>query len=141
MARRDREADMLGSSYSFTRTLANVKLDEARERITEALKKEGFGVLTEIDVKATLKKKIDVDFRPYVILGACNPPIAHKALQAEAALGLLLPCNVVVAENDDGGSEVAVIKPESMFSLVNKPEMEPLVKEVTERLTRALEMA
>ncbi len=141
MARRDREADMLGSSYSFTRTLANVKLDEARERITEALKKEGFGVLTEIDVKATLKKKIDVDFRPYVNLGACNPTIAHKALQAEAALGLLLPCNVVVAENDDGGSEVAVIKPESMFSLVNKPEMEPLVKEVTERLTRALEMA
>jgi len=132
---------MLSSDYGFTRTLANVKLDEARTRITEALKEEGFGILTEIDVKATLKEKIDVDFRPYVILGACNPPIAHKALTAEPAIGLLLPCNVVVAETDDGGSEIAVIKPESMFSLVNNPEMEPLVKDVTERLTRALEAA
>ena len=132
---------MLDSDYGFTRTFANVKLDDARTRITEALKKEGFGVLTEIDVKATLKKKIDVDFRPYVILGACNPPIAHKALTAEPAIGLLLPCNVVVAETDDGGSEVAVIKPEAMFSLVKSPDMEPLVKDVTERLTRALEAA
>jgi uncharacterized protein (DUF302 family) len=132
---------MLNSDYGFTRTFANVKLDEARTRITEALKAEGFGVLTEIDVKATLKKKIDVDFRPYVILGACNPPIAHKALTAEPAIGLLLPCNVVIAETDDGSSEVAVIKPEAMFSLVKNPDMEPLVKDVTERLTRALEAA
>ena len=132
---------MLSSDYGFTRTFANVKLDEARTRITDALKAEGFGVLTEIDVKATLKKKIDVDFRPYVILGACNPPIAHKALTAEPAIGLLLPCNVVVAETDDGSSEVAVIKPEAMFSLVKNPDMEPLVKDVTERLTRALEAA
>ena len=132
---------MLDSDYGFTRTFANVKLDDARTRITEALKKEGFGVLTEIDVKATLKKKIGVVFRPYVILGACNPPIAHKALTAEPAIGLLLPCNVVVAETDDGGSEVAVIKPEAMFSLVKSPDMEPLVKDVTERLTRALEAA
>jgi len=132
---------MLDSNYGFTRTFANVKLDEARNRITEALKKEGFGVLTEIDVKATLKKKLDVDFRPYVILGACNPPIAHKALLAEPAVGLLLPCNVVVAETDDGGSEVSVIKPEAMFSVVNNAEMEPLVRDVTDRLTRALESA
>ena len=132
---------MLSSDYGFTRTFANVKLDEARTRITDALKAEGFGVLTEIDVKATLKKKIDVDFRPYVILGACNPPIAHKALTAEPAIGLLLPCNVVVAETDDGSSEVAVIKPEAMFSLVKNPDMEPLAKDVTERLTRALEAA
>ena len=132
---------MLSSNYGFTRTFDNVKLDEARARITDALKAEGFGVLTEIDVKATLKKKIDVDFRPYVILGACNPPIAHKALTAEPAIGLLLPCNVVVAETDDGSSEVAVIKPEAMFSLVKNPDMEPLVKDVTERLTRALEAA
>ena len=132
---------MLNSDYGFTRTFDNVKLDDARSRITEALKKEGFGVLTEIDVKATMKKKLDVDFRPYVILGACNPPIALKALTAEPAIGLLLPCNVVVAETDDGSSEVAVIKPEAMFSLVKNPDMEPLVKDVTERLTRALEAA
>ena len=132
---------MLSSDYGFTRTFANVKLDAARTRITDALKAEGFGVLTEIDVKATLKKKIDVDFRPYVILGACNPPIALKALTAEPAIGLLLPCNVVVAETDDGSSEVAVIKPEAMFSLVKNPDMEPLAKDVTERLTRALEAA
>mgnify|MGYP003572857237 FL=1 len=132
---------MLSSDFGFTRTLTNVKLDDAKNRITAALKSEGFGVLTEIDVKATLKKKIDVDFRPYVILGACNPPIAHKALLAEPALGLLLPCNVVVAETDDGSSEIAVIKPSAMFSLVKNPAMEPLVKDVTERLTRALEAA
>ena len=132
---------MLSSDYGFTRTFANVKLDDARTRITEALKNEGFGVLTEIDVRATMKTKLDVDFRPYVILGACNPPIAHKALTAEPAIGLLLPCNVVVAETDNGDSEVSVIKPEAMFSLVKNPNMEPLVKDVTERLTRALENA
>ena len=132
---------MLSSDYGFTRTFANVKLDDARTRITEALKNEGFGVLTEIDVRATMKTKLDVDLRPYVILGACYPPIAHKALTAEPAIGLLLPCNVVVAETDNGDSEVSVIKPEAMFSLVKNPNMEPLVKDVTERLTRALENA
>ena len=116
---------MINVDYGFTRTLANTKLEEARERITNALKEQGFGVLTEIDVKATLKKKIDVDFRPYVILGACNPPIAHQALQAEPGMGLLLPCNVVVAEDDDGGAVISVIKPEAMFKLVNRDDLAP----------------
>lgn len=132
---------MLDSNFGFTRSLGDVKLDEARERIIEALKQEGFGVLTEIDVRATLKKKLDVDFRPYVILGACNPSLAHQALSSEPGIGLLLPCNVVVAETDDGGSEVSVAKPEAMFSLVNNPQMETLVRDATERLTRALEAA
>ena len=132
---------MINVDYGFTRTLANTKLEEARERITNALKEQGFGVLTEIDVKATLKKKIDVDFRPYVILGACNPPIAHQALQAEPGMGLLLPCNVVVAEDDDGGAVISVIKPEAMFKLVNRDDLAPLVDEVTKKLTAALEAA
>ena len=132
---------MFDVDYGFTRTLPNTKLDQARERIEKSLKEQGFGVLTEIDVKATLKKKIDVDFRPYLILGACNPPIAYQALQAEPGIGLLLPCNVVVAEDDEGGAVVSVIKPAAMFSLVNKPEMAPLVEQVTEKLTTALEKA
>jgi uncharacterized protein (DUF302 family) len=132
---------MLDSDYSLTRTFTGAKLDDARARITEALKAEGFGVLTEIDVRATFKKKIDADFRPYVILGTCNPPIAHEALRAEAAIGLILPCNVVVAETDDGDSEVAIIDPKAMFSVASNPALQPLVEEVTERLTRALENA
>ena len=132
---------MLSSDYGFTRTFPDIRLNQARERIVEALKKEGFGILTEIDVKETLKTKLDVNFRPYVILGACNPPIAHKALTAEPAIGLLLPCNVVVAETDDGATEVSVVKPEAMFSLVKNPSMKPLAQDVTTRLTRALESA
>jgi uncharacterized protein (DUF302 family) len=132
---------MINVEYGFTRSFPNLSLGEARERISEALKKEGFGILTEIDVKATLKKKLDVDFRPYLILGACKPPIAHQALQKEPGIGLLLPCNVVVAETDDGGTEVSIAKPEAMFSLINNPEFRPLVAEVTESLTRALENA
>jgi uncharacterized protein (DUF302 family) len=118
-----------------------IGFDQAVEKVTEELKKEGFGVLTEIDVKATLKKKLDVDFRPYVILGACNPPIAHEALQAEPGIGLILPCNVVVAEDDAGGAVISVIKPEAMFSLVNREVLAPLVDRVTKKLTAALEAA
>jgi uncharacterized protein (DUF302 family) len=132
---------MFNVDYGFTRTLPNTKLEEARARITSALAEQGFGVLTEIDVKATLKKKLDVDFRPYVILGACNPPIAHEALQAEPGIGLILPCNVVVAEDDAGGAVISVIKPEAMFSLVNREVLAPLVDRVTKKLTAALEAA
>ncbi|MEE8409268.1 MAG: DUF302 domain-containing protein [Myxococcota bacterium] len=132
---------MLDSNYGFTRTFPGTSFEKARERITSALQKEGFGILTEIDVKATLKKKIDVDFRPYVILGACNPSIAHKALLAEPAIGLLLPCNVVVAEDDDGTTVVSIIKPEKMFQVVDNAGMQPLVDEVTKKLTSALESA
>ena len=132
---------MLNAHYGFTRSFPDTSLDQARERITAALKEQGFGILTEIDVRATLKKKLDVDFRPYVILGACSPPFAHKALTEEPAIGLLLPCNVVVAETDDGGAEVSIAKPEEMFKIVKNPKIESLVKEVTEKLTRALETA
>jgi uncharacterized protein (DUF302 family) len=89
--------------------------DDAVQRVTEALKSEGFGVLTEIDVQATLKKKLDADFRRYVILGACNPPLAHRALSANPAVGLLLPCNVTVYESDEGGSVVSIVDPNVML--------------------------
>ncbi len=106
-------------SYYFSKVL-DTTFEEAVSRATEELKKEGFGILTEIDVKETLKKKLDVDFRKYKILGACNPPFAYQALQAEERIGLMLPCNVIVQELSDGGIEVAAIDPEaSMQAIVN----------------------
>ena len=110
--------------------------ETAIQRVTDALKVEGFGVLTEIDVKATLKKKIDVDFRPYKILGACNPPLAHKALTADAQVGLLLPCNVVVSQEDDGVIQVSIIDPISMLGIVSTPGVEPVAIEARARLER-----
>ena len=124
--------------YGYTRHLPGVPHAEARERITAALKEEGFGILTEIDVAATLKTKLDVDFRPYVILGACNPQLAHRALGAELAVGLLLPCNVCVWE-EDGGSVVSIAKPEAMFEIVGRPDVQPVANEAGERLRRALD--
>jgi uncharacterized protein (DUF302 family) len=97
--------------YGFERRLADSTFDQAVEKVTAALKSEGFGVLTEIDVKATLRKKLDVDFRRYVILGACNPNLAHRALAAEPQIGLLLPCNVVVQEAPEGGVVVSIADP------------------------------
>ena len=99
------------------------------------LKQEGFGVLTEIDVKATLKKKLDVDFRKYVILGACNPPLAHQALTAELEIGLLLPCNVIVYEVN-GGSVVSIVDPISMLDVVANPDIQPVADEARTRLGR-----
>lgn len=130
---------MYDVAYGYTRELKNVTVEQAIERITAALKTEGFGVLTTIDVKETLKKKIGADFRKFTILGACNPNIAHRALGAELGVGLLLPCNVCVFEGDEGQAVVQIVKPASMFQLVNKPGMEPLVAEADERLGRALE--
>ena len=124
-------------AYGHTVRLPDVSFDDARTRITDALKQEGFGVLTEIDVKATMKAKLDVDFRRYVILGACNPHLAHKALSADLGIGLLLPCNVCVWE-DEGGSVVSIIRPEAMFSVVKTPGMEPIVEEVERKLRAAL---
>jgi uncharacterized protein (DUF302 family) len=128
------------SSRSYTAQLRDVPFDQARTRIVDALKNEGFGILTEFDVRGTLKAKLDREFRRYVILGACNPHLAHRALQAELGIGLLLPCNVCVWE-EEGGSVVSIAKPQSMFELVSRPEVEPVAKEAHERLHRALERA
>ncbi len=112
--------------------------DEAVAWVTEELKKEGFGVLTTIDVKATLKKKIDVDFRPYTILGACNPKLAHQALSKDAQMGLMLPCNVIVQEAEGGGVEVSVINPNAMFNVMGDDSLQDVAKEADERLRRVV---
>jgi len=125
-------------SYGYTRTLPGVGYDAAVQRVTEALKKEGFGVLTTIDVKETLKQKIGADFRRYVILGACNPQLAHRALGTELGVGLLLPCNVTVFEGDDGKTVVQVVKPQAMLSVIRRPELEAIAGEADQRLQRAL---
>ena len=112
---------------------------EAVRRTTEALKQEGFGVLTTIDVQATLKTKIDVDYKPYVILGACNPHLAYRALQAEPELGLLLPCNVIVYDNGDGTSRVSIIDPHQMMGFVQNPVLNTVADEAASRLHRVVE--
>jgi len=125
-------------SYYFSKTL-DVEFDEAVERVTAGLKQEGFGILTDIDVKATLKKKMDIDFRKYRILGSCNPPFAHKALLAEDKIGLMLPCNVIVQETSDGKTEVAAIDPVASMSAVENPDLEPIGGEVREKLKKVIE--
>jgi uncharacterized protein (DUF302 family) len=113
--------------------------DEALVKVPEALKTEGFGVLTEIDVKETLKKKLDVDFRRYKILGACNPPFAHRALQAELEIGMLLPCNVIVYEGDDGRAVVSAVDPVQTMAAQASGEIKKLADEVRTKLTRVLD--
>ena len=114
-------------------------IDEADARVRAALKEEGFGVLTEIDVRATLKKKLDVDFRPYRILGACNPQLAHQALTAEIDIGLLLPCNVVVYAGESAEeSVISVLDPEVQLAASGRTDIEPLAKEVRARMLRVL---
>jgi uncharacterized protein (DUF302 family) len=126
-------------AYGITRRLPDVDFDQAIDRTTVASTSEGFGVLTEIDVKATLKQKLGVDFRRYRILGACNPPLAHRALTTEPAIGLLLPCNVVVTEEESGGSTVSAAAPKEMFRVVDNPKLGPIVEEVEAKLRRALD--
>lgn len=124
--------------YGISITVA-LPYEHAVERTREALATEGFGVLSEIDVAATLKKKLDVDFRPYVILGACNPPLAHQALTAERDIGLLLPCNVIVyAADEPGRSVVAAMDPVEALSLAGNADLLPLAEDVKSRLKRVL---
>ncbi len=126
-------------TYGFGATLA-LPYAQALERTRAALKDQGFGVLTEIDVKQTMKAKLDVDFRPYVILGACNPPLAHRALSADLGIGLLLPCNVVVYDNGDGTSTVEVMDPEAALGLVgDAPVIADVAHEARTRLRQALD--
>lgn len=124
--------------YGFRATL-NVPYEQAVEKATAALKEEGFGVLTEIDVKATLKKKLDADFRRYVILGACNPKLAYQALQNELEIGLLLPCNVIVYETDEGQSVISIVDPISMLGVVQSPKLDGVAHEARTRLQRVIE--
>jgi len=128
----------MSTTYSFTTTL-NVPYEAAIEQTTAALKKEGFGILTEIDVKETLKKKLDVDFQRYIILGACNPPLAYQALQAEPEIGLLLPCNVIVYESGPDRSVVSIVDPLTMLGVVENEALSGVAEEARTRLTRVLE--
>ena len=125
-------------SYYFSKTL-KVSFDEAIAKVTEALKKDGFGIITEIDVKETLKKKLNVDFRKYRILGACNPPYAYKALQAEDKIGLMLPCNVIVQELPGGKVEVAAIDPVASMAAVKNTKLGEVGKEVSAKLKAVID--
>ncbi len=129
----------MSANYAMSRRFSGKRGADPvlREAVTTALSQQGFGVLTEIDVQATMKKKLDVDIPPHVILGACNPSLAHQALQAEADIGLLLPCNVVIREDGDE-TVVAAIDPQVMFSVVDREDVAPLAAEVKERLQAAL---
>jgi len=124
--------------YCFSKRV-DMTFDEAIAKVTEELKKEGFGILTEIDVKATLKKKLDVDFRDYIILGACNPPFAYEALKVEERIGLMLPCNVIVQVTPDGATEVAAIDPVASMAAVGNPALEPLGLEVREKMKKIVD--
>ncbi len=126
------------TTFGIKKTL-RATYDEALARVPEALNSEGFGVLTEIDVQATLKQKLGVDFRRYKILGACNPPFAHEALQAELEIGLMLPCNVVVYEGDDRRTVVMAIDPTKTVAATGNAKLAELAGKVKDRLTRALE--
>ena len=120
-------------SYYFSKTL-NVPFDEAVERVIQELKKEGFGILTDIDVKATLKKKLNVDFKKYRILGACNPPFAYRALQAEDKIGTMLPCNVIVQEHIEGAVEVSAIDPVASMQAIHNPGLHHIAQEIQAKL-------
>lgn len=124
--------------YYFSKTIAD-SFDNAIQKVTEALKAEGFGILTEIDIKATLKKKLDVDFYNYKILGACNPPYAYKALLAEDKIGTMLPCNVIVQEKEAGQVEVSAVDPAASMQAIENEELAGIAKEISARLQKVIE--
>jgi len=124
-------------AYYFSKNV-NLRYDDAIAKVTEELKKEGFGILTEIDVKETLKKKLDVEFRPYKILGACNPPFAYKALQAEEKIGTMLPCNVIVQQNDDG-VEISAVDPMASMQAVDNPTLAEVAEMIQAKLKSVIE--
>lgn len=126
-------------TYYFSKTLKNTSFDVAKEMVTEELKKEGFGVLTHIDVKETLKKKIDVDVRRYEILGACNPHFAYKALSTEEKIGLMLPCNIVVEENKDGSIDISAIDPIASMGAVENSNLGDIASEVQQKLKKVID--
>ncbi len=125
------------SNYGYSRTV-ELGYPQAVERVTQTLKEEGFGILTQIDVKATLKEKLGVNFPNYIILGACNPSYAHKSLQLETELGLLLPCNVIVYEHE-GKTQVAMLKPTAALGLVGNPQLDEFAQEVEAKVKRAID--
>jgi len=126
-------------NYYHSKSLKNVTFDEAIEKVTEALKAEGFGILTEIDIKATLKKKLDVDFYNYRILGACNPPFAYKALLAEDKIGAMLPCNVIVQEKVKGEVEVSAVDPTASMQAIENKELQEIATEIKDKLHKVIE--
>jgi len=125
-------------NYYFTTTLGNLSFSEAISKVKEELKKEGFGVLTEIDIKSTMKSKLDVDFYNYTILGACNPPFAYKALQAEDKIGTMLPCNVIVQEKEKGVIEISAVDPAASMSSVANEDLNSIAGEVRDTLQRVI---
>jgi uncharacterized protein (DUF302 family) len=126
-------------SYYINKTLSGISFQEGIDRITESLKKEGFGILTEIDIKATLKKKLDVDFHNYRILGACNPPYAYKALQAEDKIGTMLPCNVIVQEKANGDIEISAVDPIASMQAIQNENLGTLANEIREKLKACID--
>ena len=126
-------------SYYIETRLQNIPFEEAIAKVTDELKNEGFGVLTEIDLKTTLKKKLDVDFYNYRILGACNPPYAHKALLAENKIGTMLPCNVIVQERQEGEIEVSAVDPIASMQAIENPELGTLAHEIRDKLKKVIE--
>ena len=124
--------------YYFSKII-DLSFEDAIDRITEELKKEGFGILTDIDVKATLKKKLDVDYHKYRILGTCNPPFAYKALQAENKIGTMLPCNVIVQETENGKTEVAAVDPMASMQAIQNKDLEGIAIEVRTKLMKVVE--
>lgn len=127
------------SKYGFGKVV-DVPFDKALEQVVDALQAEGFGVLTDIDVAMTMKKKLNTDMPPYRILGACNPPLAHRALESEPSIGLLLPCNVVVRQDGAGAVHVEFMDPQAVLDLVDKPEIKELAGEVKQRLERVMQV-